>query len=350
MPADGPRKKKTLGRGMGDLIGDTLESLVRGSDRPAGPEDAETPADAADPPNVIERPLRHALRVEAAPAMGTARVIAVASGKGGTGKSLIAVNLAVALAEDHRVGLIDLDLGLANAHILLGLVPRHDVSHLLSGERTLDQVILAGPRGVMVLPGASGVPEMAALDDASLDRLVSAIVPLTRRSEVILLDCPAGLSRQSLLFLHGADIILVVTTEDLTSMTDAYALIKTIVTHRPHAVVGLLVNDARSSMDGAETYRKVSHVARKFLGREILSMGTIPRDAHLERSVRERRPVVLAHPTSPSSRAILEIAARLAAHEAGESVLGFSERVSRILAAAGAPMIADAAPEEPCAS
>jgi len=352
MPAEGPRKKKTLGRGMGDLIGDTLENLVRGSNQAPSHEVERGPAVAhpALAPSLAPSSPQAAPRPETAPLLATARVVAVASGKGGTGKSLIAVNLAVALAERRRVGLIDLDLGLANAHILLGLVPRYDVSHLLGGERSLDEVLIHGPRGVMVLPGASGVPEMASLDDASLDRLASAVMPLTMRSDTILLDCPAGLSRQSLLFLHGADVVLVVTTEDLTSMTDAYALIKTLVTHRPNAVVGLVVNDARSAMDGAETYRKVNHVARKFLGREIISMGTIPRDAQLERSARERRPIVLSHPAAPSSRSLLELAGRLAAYESTETFLGFSARVSRVLAAAAGERTLETEAEVTCAS
>jgi flagellar biosynthesis protein FlhG len=337
---------------MGDLIGDTLENLVRGSVPAPAPE--ETPATGGDEPVRAPTPFarspRPSPRAETPSLPATSRVVAVASGKGGTGKSLIAVNLAVALAESRRVGLIDLDLGLANAHILLGLAPRFDVSHLLAGERSLDEVLIAGPRGVMVLPGASGVPEMTALDDASLDRLAAAVTPLAMRSDVIVLDCPAGLSRQNLLFLHGADIVLVVTTEDLTSMTDAYALIKTLVTHRPNAAVGLVVNDARSAMDGSETYRKISHVARKFLGREIVSMGTIPRDVQLERSARERRPVVLSHPAAPSSRSLQELAGRLTTYESIEPVLGFSERVSRILAAAAGPGSAESETEGSCAS
>jgi len=364
MAADGVKRKRTLGRGMGDLIGDSLEKLVRGeaeagagknpaAELPASPSTTITPtALPATPPVAAIRPAGvHAVppRRPSTEGAATAYVVAVASGKGGTGKSLIAVNLAVALAESQRVGLIDLDLGLANAHILLGLLPRFDVSHLLRGERTLDDVLLTGPRGVMVLPGASGIPEMAGLDDPSLGVLASAISPLMARSDIVLLDCPAGLSRQSILFLHGADLVLVVTTEDLTSMTDAYALIKTLVTHRPQASVGLLVNDARSAMDGADTYRKISHVARKFLGREILSMGTIPRDVYLERSVRERRPVVLAHPTAPSSRAIFELTGRLADREPIDSILDFSQRVCRVLTAAGVGL-ADAVIGEACAS
>jgi len=323
------KKKRALGRGMKELIGDSLselmgESAERAAAAPA-PEPAPEPIPQAPPATAAgARPARSE----------RPKVIAVASGKGGTGKSLVAVNLAVAMASHLRISLIDADFGLANAHILMGVLPRLDISHLLSGERELREVLMEGPRGVKLLPGASGIPELAALDDDGVGRLASAVAPLVEETDVTILDCPAGLGRHSLLFLHGADFVVVVTTEDLTSMTDAYALIKTLVAYRPNTAVGLLVNDARSLAEGAEAYRKVAHVARKFLGREILSLGTIPRDPHLERSVMERRPVVSGHPTSDSARALNELALRLASLEGPRPSLSFSQRLHRTLAAA----------------
>ncbi len=330
------RRRKTLGRGMRDLVGTSLEGLVQGSEKekPAARDRTETPsvpspAPAAEP----EAAAGEAAPVAAEGAGTDTRVVAVASGKGGTGKSLLAVNIAISMAARHRVCLVDADFGLANAHILMGLLPRYNVSHLISGERSLEEVLLTGPRGVRLLPGASGVPEMASLDDAGLDRFAVAVGPLMERCDRVVLDCPAGLSRHSLLFLHGADVVIVVTTEDVTSMTDAYALIKTVLAHRPHAVVGLVVNDARSSAEGAETYRKVCHVARKFLGRDLLSLGTVPRDPCLERSVMERRPVVLGHPKSPSSLAISDLATRLDTLERSEPAIEFPRRIQVTLAA-----------------
>ena len=315
------RKKSALGRGMKDLICDSLADLVR-------EVPAETPADAG----LRQLPLPHADAALPVERRERPRVMAIASGKGGTGKSIVAVNLAVAMAGHLRVCLIDADFGLANAHILMGLLPRRDISHLLSGECGLGEVAIDGPRGVKLLPGASGIPELAALDDESLRRLATAVAPLIEGSDVTILDCPAGLGRHSLLLLHGADLVVVVTTEDLTSMTDAYALIKTLVLHRPGSVVGLLINEARSLADGAETYRKIAHVSRKFLGREILSLGTVPHDPYLERSVMERRPVVAGHPSSTSARALNELAVRLASLRGVRPSLGFSERLHRTLA------------------
>ncbi len=370
--AGGPRKRRTLGRGMGDIVGNDLESLVRGAasepeapappqpgdDRkqpaapslteampaprsqgapPAAPPDGRVgpPAEARSP-GVGSLPSQAPLRGPAVEGLSIhhPRVFAVASGKGGTGKSLIAVNLAVAMAEWSRVCLIDADFGLGNAHILLGVLPRWNVAHLVHGERPLAAVLVEGPRGVWLLPGASGVPEMASLDDATLDGLASTLDPLLDRFDAAILDCPAGLTRQSLVMLYASDVVIVVTTDDLTSMTDAYALIKTLVTHRPDLVVGIVVNDARSPTEGAETYRRICHVSRKFLGRELLSLGTIPGDAQLERSVMERRPAVVGHPRSPAARAIEELALRLVSLQRREPAAGFPERMHRTLAAA----------------
>lgn len=326
---EGPRKKRSLGRGMGDLVGDTLESLVRGvpAREPPRPEAGRSPA-ADSPPEAGEDPAPGG-----SPGRAWARVFAVASGKGGTGKSVLAVNLAAAMAADMKVCLIDADMGLANAHILMGLLPRYDVSHLIAGVRRLEEVVLRGPRGTLLLPGASGVPEMACLDDSSLERFAAAAAPLLERCDAAILDCPSGLSRQSLLLLHGADVVIVVTTDDLTAMTDAYALIKTLTIHRPQAAVGLVVNGSRSASEGADTFRKIAHVARKFLGRDLLSLGTIPRDPLLERSVPERQPVVLGHPSSPAARAIEEIARRIVALEGLEAAIGFPDRLRRTLTA-----------------
>lgn len=320
---------------MNDLIGDTLENLVRGgptAERRAAP--ARTPRGRPKDGDAPAAPPSTRGAIAPTAAAATARVFAVASGKGGTGKSLLAVNLAVAAAEWSRVAILDVDLGLANAHILLGLLPRRDASHLLAGECTLEETVLEGPRGVRLLPGASGIPEMASLDDARLEFFATAITPLLARSDVVYLDCPAGFSRQSLLFMHGADVVAVVTTDDLTSMTDAYALIKTLLAWRPQAAVGLVVNDAKSPQDGSETYRKISHVARKFLGRDILSLGTIPHDPALGRSVVERRPIVLGHPAAPAARAIVELERRLASLRGTAAALSFPERLRRTLAAA----------------
>ncbi len=390
--AGGPRRRRTLGRGLGDLVGNDLESLVR--EATPGPEEAASPspepkpedpaarerstiADTLPPgqatertspqiealpdaapgargmapaPGAYARPAAGGAAEEHGPARtaplpawgpplheeraaGHPRVFAVASGKGGTGKSLVAVNLAVSMAERSRICLIDADFGLGNAHILLGVLPRWNVAHLVRGERTLDEILVEGPRGLRLLPGASGVPEMASLDDAALDALASTLGRLLDRFDAAILDCPAGLTRQSLVMLHAADVVIVVTTDDLTSMTDAYALIKTLVTHRPDLAVGVLVNDARSASEGAETYRRISHVARKFLGRELVSLGTIPADAQLERSVMERRPAVVGHPRSAAARAIEELALRLISLQGKGTTTSFPERMHRTLAA-----------------
>lgn len=333
--SEAPRRKKTLGRGMEDLLGSSLESLLAGAPPAAGPASAP-PSVGEGLTNVADAEVRLqpiTARPTAAFRPPVSRVLAVASGKGGTGKSILAVNLAMALAPRIRVGLIDADMGLGNAHILLGMAPAHSVADLLAGDLKLDEILMEGPRGILLLPGASGIPELASLSDEHLDLFAASMGPLFARCEAVILDCPAGLSRQSLLFLHGADVVMVVTTDDLTSMTDAYALIKTLVAHRPSAVVGLVVNETRSAAEGADTYRKIRHVGRKFLGREIPLFGQIPLDPRLEHSVTERRPVLLGHPSSPASVAITDLANRIWGVPIMDAYMPFPDRLRRTLVA-----------------
>jgi len=240
-------------------------------------------------------------------------VVSVSSGKGGTGKSILTTNLGVLLAGDTRTTILDADLGLANVHILYNMMPRFNASHVISGEKQLEEIMMKGPRGVNVIPGGSGIPELATLTEMMFGSLVDGMATLDRSTDLLLVDTPSGIDRQSLVFLLASDQVLVVTTEDITAMTDAYAVIKTVLTRRPNATVALVVNQARSYPDGMETFQKVAHVARKFLGRELGLGGIIPFDETIERSVAERVPVCIGHPASPAARAIVSIAGRVSA-------------------------------------
>lgn len=325
-------RRRKLGRGMSQLVEGSLRSIVAASAQtPSASAQTPAPAPIATPPETAQRspaaPAPHfpsppiprpglPHRADAiAPGDGRGRpvhVVGISSGKGGTGKSILASNLAVLLAPQRRVTVLDADLGLANIHILYNLLPEFNASHMIAGEKRLDEILLQGPRGVSVIPGGSGIPELANLSDLMFGSLADGIASLEGSTDLLLIDAPSGLDRQALTFLLSCDQLLVVTNEDITAMTDAYAVVKTVLTRNPRAMVALVVNQARSYAEGMETFQRVAHVARKFLGHELALGGIIPFDEMVERSVADRVPVVIGHPDSPAARALASLAGRVA--------------------------------------
>jgi flagellar biosynthesis protein FlhG len=240
---------------------------------------------------------------------GPVQVIAVTGGKGGVGKTSVAVNLATALATTgRRVMLLDGDLGLANVDVFLGLSPRHTMAHVLSGERSLEEIIVESPHGVQVVPGASGVADLANLSAAGHLNLVQAFSSLSARVDVMIVDTSAGISHSVVQFSQAAQHVLLVVTDEPASMTDAYALVK--VLSRNHNVTRfrVLANMARAPGDGEILFEKLQRVTSKFLDVTLEYVGEIPEDPYLRRAIREQRPVVGAFPSSPSTRAFKKLA------------------------------------------
>ncbi len=240
------------------------------------------------------------------------RTLAIASGKGGVGKSNLAANLAVALGElGARVLLLDADLTQANLDLLLGLNPRFDLQHVVSGEKSLEEIVVEGPRGVSLVPAASGVPALADLDDYRLECLLRGLGNLEAGTDLILIDVASGTSRQVLSFCLAADEVVVVTTPEMPAFSDAYAMIKLLqqrgLTRPPH----LVVNAAASPEEAEEVAHRLRLVARRFLQLEPDSLGFVPFDPAVPRAVRRQEPVVTAFPRSPAAHAYRALAARL---------------------------------------
>ena len=239
--------------------------------------------------------------------------VAVASGKGGVGKSNIAANIAVYLADRGvRVVLADLDLGLANLDLLLGLQPRHTLAHVLGGLKTIDEVMQIGPGGVLFLPGASGMGNIANLSDFERHSLLVYLRKLDLNADIVVLDCGAGISRNVISFAQAADLALVVTTPEPTAVTDAYALIKTLLKDAETPQIRLVVNMASSRNEAGATYARVAGVAKRFLNYPLADGGFLLHDTVVELAVRERKPFVLRHPGSNASACIAAIASELA--------------------------------------
>ncbi len=236
------------------------------------------------------------------------QVIAVTGGKGGVGKTSVSVNLATAMAARKRVVLLDGDLGLANADVFLGLSPRYTLAHVLSGERTLDEVLIEAPQGFQVVPAASGAADLACMGAAEHLGLVRAFSSLAAQVEVLIVDTAAGIAQGVLQFAQAAQQVLVVICDEPASLTDGYALIK--VLSRNHGVgrFRVLANRVRSPGAGRELFERFERVTTRFLDVVLEFAGEIPEDDYLHRSVREQRPVCDAYPASGAARAFKKLA------------------------------------------
>ena len=241
------------------------------------------------------------------------RTLVFASGKGGVGKSNLAANLALALGErGARVLLVDGDLAQANLDLLLGLHPRWDVSHVLAGEKTLDDVVVPGPANLRLVPAASGAPELGELDDWRRETLLRSLGALAADADLMLVDTASGMTRDALEFCRAGHDVIVVTTPEMTAFSDAYGLIKHLQQQGAFAQPPrLVVNMATGAEEAEETAHRMRLVARRFLRLELDCVGVVPYDAAVPRAVRLQEPVVHAFPQSPAAIAYRALAARL---------------------------------------
>lgn len=261
----------------------------------------------------------------------TAHVVAVASGKGGVGKTNIAVNLAICLARRGlRVVLVDADLGMANADVIMNVQPTYDLSHVIRGERTIDEVVVRLEDGLRLVAGASGLASIADLSPFGRQELITELGSLETQSDLIILDCGAGISQNVLAFAHSANELLMVTTPEPTALTDAYALIKVLSRAPRPPPVGLIVNQSNSTREGHLVAQRVASVAARFLGIGLTAAGFVLHDQHVSLAVRQRIPLVVKYPDSPAATCIAALAERidrsLSARRCGS---GFFRRVAR---------------------
>lgn len=241
-----------------------------------------------------------------------AMVLAITSGKGGVGKTNIAANLAVSMAaENKRVVLMDADLGLGNLDVLMGIQSRYNLSHVISGQCSLEEITQIGPNGVEVLCGGSGIEALANLDTFRRQRLIESMQKLENRSDIILIDTGAGIHSSVISFCTAADHTLVITTPEPTAITDAYAMIKVLAAKNYTGRISLLVNMAQSLIEGKKVYRQIADVASRFLNVAVYEAGALCRDENLVQAVRRREPVVLAFPKTTISRSFAVISNRL---------------------------------------
>ena len=280
--------------------------------RPAGPasKGVATSKPAHDPVEGAATAEQRVSLMEGLKATTTARVVCIASGKGGTGKSVIASNLALLRArQGERVLLIDFDAGLANAHLLLGLAPPHDVGHVMEGKVSAREALVEGPHGLRLLAGGVGRQSLIDPTRRELDRLFKALRPLEDDFDLIVIDHGAGLSYSTVAHLAAASTLVLVTNHEVTALSDGYALYKRAKLVNPEIRVGLVVNrapDERLAMDAWNRFRGASH---KFLGHAPELIGWVPADPVISQAVQLRKPAVLSFPESHASTAICKVAA-----------------------------------------
>jgi flagellar biosynthesis protein FlhG len=241
------------------------------------------------------------------------KVIAVTGGKGGVGKTNVTLNTAISLAQQgKRVMVLDADLGLANVDVLLGLRVEKNLSHVLSGECTLDDVLVEGPYGIKIAPATSGSQSMTELTPTEHAGLIRAFSELRSQIDILIVDTAAGISDMVLSFSRASQDIMMVVCDEPTSLTDAYALIK--ILNKDHGVFRfkIVANMVRNPREGQELFSKLTKVTDRFLDVALELVATIPFDENVRKSVRKQKAIVEAYPNSPASVAIRSLARQAA--------------------------------------
>lgn len=237
------------------------------------------------------------------------KVIAVTGGKGGVGKTNVTLNTAIAMAKTgKKVLVLDADLGLANVDVMLGLRVGKNLSHVLSGECMLEDILVEGPYGVLIAPATSGTQSMAELSATEHAGLIRAFSELKIPIDVLLVDTAAGISDMVLSFSRASQDIMLVVCNEPTSLTDAYALMK--ILNRDHGVFKFKVvaNMVRNAREGQELFAKLSKVTNRFLDIALELVATVPYDENIRKAVRKQKAIVDVYPGSPASLAITSLA------------------------------------------
>jgi flagellar biosynthesis protein FlhG len=235
--------------------------------------------------------------------------MAVTSGKGGVGKTNLSVNIGIALAEmGRRVALLDADMGLANVDILLGMYPEFNLSHVLKGEKTLNEIMLEGPAGMKIIPASSGLQNMSDMSVGEQAAIIRGFSEIDQDTDVLIVDTAAGISASVVNFSRACQEIMVVVCDEPTSLTDAYAFIKLL--NRDYGLnnFNIVANMVQSPQQGQALFVKLTKVTDRYLDVAINYLGSVPYDDYLRKSVQKQTPVVKAFPHSKSALAIKNLA------------------------------------------
>ncbi len=235
------------------------------------------------------------------------KIIAIASGKGGVGKSTVSVNLAISMARaGQKVLVFDGDLGLANVNVILGIIPKYNLYHVVKGHKSLKDIVIQTPEGVDIIAGASGYSQLANLNDTQRNSLIKGFSELDNY-DVMIIDTGAGISSNVIGLTLPADDVIVITTPEPTAITDSYGLIKAIVSQSRDKNLKMVVNRVRSAIEGKKVADRVIDISGQFLEVKVENLGFIFQDEEVERSIREQKPYIISSPKSKAAACLNRI-------------------------------------------
>ena len=241
-------------------------------------------------------------------------VIGIASGKGGVGKTSTAVNLAVGLTlRGHKVMLFDADMGLANAQLTLGCPTEFNFGHVLSGEKTLEEIIVTTRQGIRLVPGASGVQKLASLSPLEASAIVQAFSSIEEEIDFLIVDSAAGISNSVLTFMQASQRRLIVLRDEPSSIADAYGTIKVLINDCKLDEIYVVPNMVDSQVAGQLLYKRINEVCKKFLGRPVKYLHSITNDEHMLTAARNYQSVLEYAPGGNAARDFRKLAESVAA-------------------------------------
>lgn len=260
--------------------------------------------------------LRNIVKLQEQRNISNAKVITITSGKGGVGKSNMAVNLAVHFRKmGKRVIIFDADFGLANVEVMFGTVPKYNLTKLLEGEMKIEDIITKGPEDIGFISGGSGIVGLNNLNKSQIDYLISNLSYLNELTDILIIDTGAGVSDSVLDFVLASPEVVLVTTPEPSSLTDSYSLIKALYKNpgfiKNGTNIRLVANKVNSKDEAMAVYNKIKTVTTKFLNGEVKYLGMVPQDDTLEKAVRNQKIVSLSYPKAKSTKAFETIAYEL---------------------------------------
>lgn len=245
------------------------------------------------------------------------RCLAITGGKGGVGKSNLAVNLSLELGLlGNQVALLDADFGLANADLLCGVSPKYHLGHVIEGLKNLEDITIPLSEEVELIPGGSGIEELANFSLASRPEVLVQMQTMEENLDYMVIDTAAGISETVSGILTAATEVIIVVTPEPTSIIDAYATVKIILRHRPETQISIIVNCVVGLGDAEQVFQSIKTAAREFLNHDLEFLGMVPADPQVPEAVRNQIPVTRFAASSPASRAIRLIAKQI--HKRGQ--------------------------------